>query len=150
MTPDTLRLAELDSRSTADAVLLELRVEDPETIAALLQCEEGADRDAFALKALRIGVLALGQARGQVDSAAVRNECQRMLELLQHHLAEHAGNVQARLAGALREYFDPQTGKFQERVDRLIRRDGELEQVLRRQVGSEDSQLAKSLDGFIG
>lgn len=150
MTPDTLRLADVESRPVADALLLDLKVDDPETVAALLQCDEGAERDAFALKALRIGVLALGQARGQVDAQAVRHECQRMLELLQHHLHEHAGNVQTRLAGALREYFDPQTGKFQERVDRLIRRDGELEQVLRRQVGAEDSQLAKSLDGFIG
>lgn len=151
MTPDALRLADLDAPSPpTDAVHLELRVEDPETVAALLQCDEGPVRDAFALKALRIGVLALGQARGQVDAAAVRNECQRMLELLQHHLEQHAGNVQTRLAGALREYFDPQTGKFQERVERLIRKDGELEMVLRGQIGAEDSQLSKSLDGFVG
>jgi len=73
-----------------------------------------------------------------------------MLDLLQHHLQEHSGNVQLRLTGALREYFDPQTGKFQERVEQLVRRDGDLEQVLRRQIGAEDSQLSKSLNGFIG
>src|SRR5437660_613122 len=118
MTPDTL--AELDASTLhrRGSILLELCVDDPETVAALEQCPDGPERDAFALKALRIGVLALGQARGQVDAAAVRNECQRMLELLQHHLQEHTGNVQTRLTGALREYFDPQTGKFQERVDR--------------------------------
>jgi hypothetical protein len=150
MTPDTLRLADLAPAPPADHVQLDLRVEDPETVAALLQCDEGAARDAFALKALRIGVLALGQARGQIDAAAVRNECQRMLELLQHHLKEHSENVQLRMAGSLREYFDPKGGKFQERVDRLVGGGGELEQVLRKHVGQEDSQLAKSLNGFVG
>ncbi|MGC3969259.1 MAG: hypothetical protein QM775_18440 [Pirellulales bacterium] len=139
-----------EERHHPTELFLEFGVDDPETIAALLQYAEGAERETFARRALRIGVLALGQARGQVDTQAVRNECQRMLELLQHHLQEHAGNVRTRLDGALREYFDPQTGKFHERVERLIKRDGELEQVLRKQLGAEDSQLAKSLDGFVG
>lgn len=151
---ETLRVVDAEGTSKESPIprvlSLELAVDDPETIVALVQCGDGPQREAFALKALRIGVLALGQARGQIDGQAVRNECQRMLELLQHHLQEHAGNVQTRLSGALREYFDPQTGKFHERVDRLIKRDGELEQVLRKQIGLEDSQLAKSLDGFVG
>jgi hypothetical protein len=151
---ESFRVIDADGASKESPIprslALELTVDDPETIVALVQCGDGPEREAFALKALRIGVLALGQARGQIDSQAVRNECQRMLELLQHHLHEHAGNVQSRLAGALREYFDPQTGKFHERVERLIKRDGELEQMLRKQLGAEDSQLSKSLDGFVG
>ena len=45
----------------------------------------------------------------------------------------------------LREYFDPDSGRFNERVKRLVSRDGELEQVLRRQIGTQDSELAKTL-----
>ncbi|MCE9605830.1 MAG: hypothetical protein K8U03_13120 [Planctomycetia bacterium] len=129
---------------------LRLEVDDPETIAALAQFAEGAQREAFALKALRIGVLALGQARGQIDTVAVRGECERMLVSLQSQLGEHARSIQQKLAGSLQEYFDPQNGRFHDRVERLIKRDGELEQVLRRQVGHDDSLLSKTLAAHFG
>jgi hypothetical protein len=54
------------------------------------------------------------------------------------------------LTGTLREYFDPQGGKFQERLERLIRRDGDLEQALQRQIGAEGSELAKTLAANVG
>ena len=47
---------------------LELRVDDHDTIRELLAFHEGEPRDRFALNALRIGVLALRQARGQIDA----------------------------------------------------------------------------------
>jgi len=55
-----------------------------------------------------------------------------------------------RVAGVLKEYFDPSSGRFQERVERLIQRDGDLEQVMRRQIGSDGSVLAKTLAEHIG
>ncbi|HWB00988.1 MAG TPA: hypothetical protein VG713_20995, partial [Pirellulales bacterium] len=42
------------------------------------------------------------------------------------------------------------TGRFQERVNRLIERDGELEQLLRRQLGADDSELCKTLMTHLG
>lgn len=135
---------------TPTSMFLQLEVDDPETVVALSQHPEGLARDAFALKALRIGVLALGQARGQIDAAAVRNECQRMLELVAVQLREHSGALQQRLSGTLHEYFDPQNGRFHDRVERLIKRDGELEQVLRRQIGHDDSILSKTLSAHFG
>lgn len=133
-----------------DTLTLELELDDRETIAALVQYDAGPGRDAFAAKALRIGVLALGHARGQIDVHAVRTECERMLTTLQSQLREHAGMVHQRFTGTLHEYFDPQNGRFHDRVERLIRRDGELEQVLRRQIGQDDSQLAKTLAVHFG
>jgi hypothetical protein len=50
----------------------------------------------------------------------------------------------------LKEYFDPQSGRFHERVEQLVRKDGELEQLLRRQIGGEDSQLCKTLLAHFG
>jgi hypothetical protein len=132
------------------ALPLELTVRDPETIAELWSYPEGELRDEFALKALRIGVLALKQARGQLDGDLVRREGDRLLSLLQSRLDEHARAVHERTATTLREYFDPQSGRFHERVNRLIGRDGELEQVLRRQLGAEDSELAKTLAAHFG
>ena len=58
---------------------LELIVRDGETISELCAYPEGEVRDEFALKALRIGVLALKQARGQIDGDLVRREGDRLL-----------------------------------------------------------------------
>jgi hypothetical protein len=132
------------------ALLLELTVRDAETIAELCSHAEGNSRDDFALKALRIGVLALRQARGQIDADHVRREGDRLLSSLQHRLEEHARSVHERTATTLREYFDPQSGRFQERVNRLIGRDGELEQLLRKQLGADDSELSKTLSSHLG
>src|SRR5579864_5949572 len=153
--PEQLRVAPVDESAALAADLpfrlpLELTVEDPDTIAELCQHAEGEERERFALSALRIGVLALRQARGQVDGEQIRRETDRMLLSLQSQLAEHAGLVQSRLAASLKDYFDPDSGRLQERVNRLIRKDGELEEVLRRQIGSENSELTKTLLAHVG
>ena len=51
---------------------------------------------------------------------------------------------------SLKEYFDPNDGRFPERLERLLKKDGELEQVLRRQVGEQDSVLAQTLGAYLG
>jgi hypothetical protein len=131
-------------------LLLELSVEDPDTIAELCLHPEGGERERFALSALRIGVLALRQARGQVDGAEIRRQTDHMLLELGAQLKAHAELVQNRLAASLKDYFDPESGRFQERVNRLVRKDGELEEVLRRQVGAENSELARTLASHLG
>ena len=100
---------------------LELTVHDSETIAELCMYEEGEPREQFALKALRVGVLALKQARGEVDVERIRRESERLLVTMQGRLDEHASLVQARLTALLKEYFDPEDGRFEDRVHRLIK-----------------------------
>ena len=134
----------------ASPLLLDLSVEDPDTIAELSLHPEGRDRERFALSALRIGVLALRQARGQVDGAEIRRQTDHMLLALGAQLKGHAELVQSRLAASLKDYFDPESGRFQERVNRLVRKDGELEELLRRQVGAENSELARTLASHLG
>lgn len=129
---------------------LELTVEDPDVIAELCRHAEGEPRDHFALNALRIGVLALRQARGEVDAEQIRRESERLLRGLESQLREHAGTVNNRVGDLLRDYFDPDSGRFQERIHRLIRKDGELEDLLRRQVGGTDSELCKTLAAHFG
>ena len=131
-------------------LLLELRVSDPELVRELMAHAEGRPRDDYAHCALRIGLLALKQARGQIDADTVRHEGERILGDLKHHLEAHASGLGSLLSTSLREYFDPQTGKLPERIERLVKRDGELEQVLRRQVGTQDSELCKTLLAHIG
>jgi hypothetical protein len=132
------------------SLVLELTVQDTDAIAALTCYREGEEREQFALQALRIGVLALRQARGTIDGDAVRREGERLLEGLQGKLGEYSNLLQERLNKELASYFDPQSGKLHERLERLLKSDGELEATLRRQVGSQDSELCKTLVRHVG
>lgn len=129
---------------------LHLSVRDPELVAELAALEAGPPRQRFALSALRIGVLALKQARGRIDSEALRNESDRLMASLKERLEAHQASVRDNLEQSLKHYFDPRSGSFSERVERLVSQDGELEQLLRRQIGREDSELARTLSSHVG
>lgn len=129
---------------------IRLRITEPELIAEIAAYPEGRIRDDYIRTALRIGVLALRQAEGQIDSQAVRSEGERLLQEMAHRLDEHRRQVTQQIAVSLREYFDPSDGRFPERLERLLKKDGELEQVLRRQVGEQDSVLARTLGEYLG
>ena len=131
-------------------LLLEILVSDHDSLTELLQKAEGRERNEYALAALRIGLLSLRHARGQIDADAVKHEGERLLHDLQTALEQSRTDMNSTLTTALKEYFDPKSGRFQERVDRLIGKDGELEQVIRRQIGSEGSELATTLAAHIG
>ena len=146
----TIKFNDSQGRDVSSAaVRLELEIHDPEILDELRQ-HPVEQRDRVARTALRIGVLALRQARGQVDVDALRRENDRLLTALQQHLQRHASQVTTTLSGTLRDYFDPRNGSFHERVERLVRRDGELELLMRRQVGSQDSELCKTLTEHFG
>jgi hypothetical protein len=134
----------------AQSIPLTLVVSDRETVAELLQRNDGRERDEYALAALRIGVLSLKHARGQIDADAVRREGEKLLRDLNSALDNSRNEINTNLTTALKEYFDPSSGRFQERVERLIKQDGELEQVLQRQVGGTGSVLADTLAEHIG
>ena len=63
------------------SIRLDLLIEDPQAVAQLLPIPEGRPRQAHASTALRIGLLALEQARGQIDTDSVRREGERILSL---------------------------------------------------------------------
>ena len=134
----------------SNSLCLQLTVVDRDTIDELQAYSSGDERELFALNALRIGVLALRQARGRVDADLIQRETQRMLSGLECQLTAHAQQMQEKLAGSLKDYFDPQSGRFHERVQQLVKQDGELEQLLRRQIGTEDSELCKTLLSHFG
>ena len=134
----------------AQSILLTLVVSDRETVDEFLQRTEGRERDEYALTALRIGVLSLKHARGQIDADAVRREGEKLLKDMKNALDNSRNDIHTNLTNALKEYFDPDSGRFQERVERLIKQDGDLEQVLRRQVGNDGSELARTLAAHIG
>lgn len=136
--------------ATPQSVVLELRVSDRDSVFELLQKSEGRERDEYALIALRIGLLSLQHARGQIDADLVRHEGERLMLDLNHALAQSRSEIHTSLTTTLKEYFDPESGRFQERVERLIKQDGELEQLLHRQIGTNGSELAATLAAHIG
>ena len=58
--------------ATSGTLVLELTVRDADVIAELSKCGDLDERHDYALSALRLGVLALRQARGEVDSRAIK------------------------------------------------------------------------------
>ena len=80
-----------------------------------------------------------------------RREGKQLLSDLKHELQSRVTEIDNKIIAALRLYFDPTTGHFTERIERLVRRDGDLERVLRDQIGdSDNSELAKALAKRIG
>jgi len=132
------------------AIYLELKVTDGDTIGALERYPEGSPREQFALEAIKIGVLALRHAVGALDADFIQRETNRLLETLRGQLDEHARLAQTRLVGSLKEYFDPESGRFSQRVKRLTADDGELSQLLRGLLDGDDSRLAKTLLSHVG
>lgn len=131
-------------------LVLTLQIADAELCAELEELEEGLPRHDFAVSALKIGTLALRHARGRIDAERIREEGDRLIDGLAAKLTEHQRHLSQQLDSNLKEYFDPNGGRFNERIERLIRQDGELEQVLRRQVGGDSSELVRTLSAHIG
>lgn len=133
-------MPDLTALSEASAGLaplyLHLSVTDPETVAVLSEAAEGRERQELALTALKIGILSLKAARGTVDGAAIQREGERLLGALEQRLASHRALIDEQLGGVLRAYFDPASGAFTERVQRLLRADGELAGLIQGQVES--------------
>jgi len=129
---------------------LHLFVEDPEIVAELRRHAEGADRDRYALAALRLGVLALRLANGHVDAAVVRDAQRELLSSLRDILTERGGQLASELGNSLARYFDPKSGFFPQRLEALLKDGGELDRFLRSHLGSNESTLVRTLSAHMG
>jgi len=138
------------SNELPDALSLELTVEDRDTLRALVQHAEGADREEYALEALKIGVLALRHASGAWDADFIQRETTRLIETLRHQLDDHSRQAQEKLTGSFKAYLDPESGQFSQRIRRLTADDGELSRLLRPLVDGDESVIAKTLMSQIG
>lgn len=146
---DDTRL-ETQQQGPPPALVLELCVRDAAVVQELWRRPAGRDRDAFALDALRVGVLALRHASSQIDAAAVRDAGAQLLGELQTRLDRHSEHAQQRTSAVLREYFDPRDGRFSERVAGLVSEDGQLARMLRGHLQGETSPLARTLSETLG
>lgn len=126
---------------------LDLLIEDSESIAALVAYPEGRERTRFVHTTLRIGILAPNQDQGRIDSESVRNEGDRQVREIETRLADYRRQTESQLATALKDHFAPQNGRLSERVERLVRQEGELEELMRAQMKHAERTLADTLRG---
>ena len=140
----------LRDASRPRTLTLNLEIEDPEVLAELERRADPDERDAFALTALRIGVLALRSAGGQVDAAAVREAGTKLVGELRELLTAKTQEMSSNVGSALQRYLDPKTGELQHRLAALTGENGELERILRTHLGPEGSVLAESLARRVG
>ena len=138
------------SLNGSNTMELSLYITDTELQNALSEYRDDRERHDFAVSALKIGAIALRQAQGRIDAEEVRREGDRFIENMGHILTRYQHDVTEQINTCLKNYFDPDSGQFNERVKRLVENDGELERVIRGQIGSNGSELSRTLAVHVG
>ena len=134
------------------SVELNLTISDPDLYSELSKRDE-PERSAFAVASMKIGVIAVRQAQGQVDATQIRDAGERVILDMSAALQEHQHSVIEQVGGCIKEYFDPSSGLFTQRVRGLLGQNeetGELERVIRGQIEGDGSLLAKTLTAHVG
>jgi len=134
----------------SEDIELKITINEPEMISILNEYPEGRIRDEFALTALRIGLLSLKQVQGLIDAEVVRHEGELLINTFKSNISEHQQFMTENIGNLLKEYFDPNTGRFQERVHNLLQEGGELERFMAKYLGTEGSALEKTLNLYLG
>lgn len=142
----------LDQNIENGKLTLEIRLEvsDPDVVFELRKHREGPAREDYASSALRLGVLALRQAAGELDSTTIRAAAQHMLTDLGQLLSHRGTDITNEISSALRQYFDPSSGALPQRIEALLRNDGELDRALRAHLAPENSTIAQALAAHFG
>src|SRR3954453_2232376 len=86
---------------------LELLIDDPEIIRALVEDSGGEPRNQYAVEAMKIGVLAFRHVGGQVSADVFRREGDRLVGGLQKTFDQHKNTIQDEIENRLKEFFDP-------------------------------------------
>ena len=147
-----MALPTLERHNGTGALELNLTVSEPDVYSELAKRKE-PDRSEFALAALHIGVVAIRQAQGQVDAGEIRDAGERVIADMVAAFEEHRRDITQQVSSSIKEYFDPASGMFSQRVRALVGQgdeSGELERIIRGQVEGEGSQLARTLAAHMG
>jgi gas vesicle protein len=146
--------ADDDWRNDGDDVpkrlFVNIEIDDPIVIEALRSYPAGLARARFVEQALRIGVMAINSANGQIDTDAVRNEGDRLIEELTRLIDTHQSRTSEELEGVLKEYFNPENGRFTENVGRLVSQDGDLQRLLQNHLDQAQTGIQKTIDQLVG
>jgi hypothetical protein len=139
-----------DVRGNESAVILALEITDSDLRTELQRYPDELSRQRCALDLMRLGLLATRMAGGRVDARAVEDAGQQVVRQLEDVLGDRSRELLRSLTTALEHYFDGTSGMVSQRIESLIRKDGELEKVLEAHLGAEDSVLARTLAASLG
>lgn len=141
----------LNGAGGTDTIELRLHISDLDLVKELSEYEEGNDRNDFAIAAMKIGAIAMRQAQGRIDADAVRQEGERFVDNMKNALEIHQNEVTGQISNCLTEYFHPDSGRFSERVKRLVDGDdAEIAQAIRLQISGDGSELTRTLSAHVG
>ena len=88
------------------SIELHLTISDPDLYAELSK-RDVPERSEFALASMKIGVIAVRQAQGQVDASQIRDAGERVILDMSSALEKHRHSVIEQVGGCIKEYFDP-------------------------------------------
>jgi hypothetical protein len=128
------------------ALQLSLIVSDPDVLTELEKLDELAEREAYALSALRLGVLAMRQAKGSLDTDSMRREGEHMVQHMTSELIRRNGEVSL----ALTKYLEPASGLLPQRIEQLTKPNGDLELMLAKHLHGDQSVIAQTLSKHLG
>jgi len=141
---------ENERSATPKELALTLLVTDPDVIRELMRRADGTERLSYALHALKIGISSLQFAIGTIDSTAINEAGNKLISEMQKALVARGAEINNQVTTALMQYFDPNTGLLTQRIQSLVRKDGDLERILSAHLGADDSMLARSLTRHLG
>lgn len=121
----------LPSPASRPSHRISLDLYDPEVVHDILQRPEGPERDEYLRLALRIGVLSLRLAGGQVDEKKLREEGDRLVHNVQREIEDYLHPDRGRLRASLSSFVEG---------DRSV-----LAQTIAAKIG-ESSPIFKLLD----
>ncbi len=127
---------------------LKLEVTDPEVVGELRK-REGEERETLALSALRIGVLALRSASGQLDSNVLHTAGMKLIADLGEALSERGAEQVRELTESLQQHLDPATGTLALKLQQLVESGGALEARLDEKLGAQGAQVAQLLSASV-
>lgn len=128
-----------------------LRISDSETCETLRSFDNEEERDQFALNALKFGCKMFREASGTIDRNALRKEGTGIIERMERALEDGSRESLQALTEEFRRFFDPESGIFQQRLERLISGDGsELNQALKQHLDRETENIGQILEKHVG
>jgi hypothetical protein len=132
-----------------ETLTLTLPVTDPESLGALYEFPE-EEQVPYALDALNLGIRVLNLATVQLDQQTIRDEANNLMGNLKQTMTEHADHAATAVETIFKQYLDPSTGVFNQRLNNLTKKDGELATVLSDYLEGDDSEIAHTLAHHIG
>jgi len=132
------------------AIELCLHITDVSILHELAKYPEDDKRKAFAIDAMKMGIMVFKQVEGQVNVEQVRKIWEDRVSEMRNTLETHNTKVTSDISNILENYFNSDKGRFNEQIERLVSKDGDLENMIRKQVEGDDSTLARTLVEHVG